>query len=119
MEPTVVNTNPPTPLPPAPQVQAPNPAPQAGSNFAFRHGVITGNKHAERQGRAGGANQPEVLVPSDQSVLLARYAEEWSRHKRAPLVAENSSATTLVPMEVAPIQIDQLDVKLLAEDKSQ
>jgi hypothetical protein len=117
--PTVANTNPPTPLPPAPQVQAPNPALQTRSNFTFRPGGITASKHPERRGPAGGANLPEVLVPSDQSVLLARYAEEWSRHKRAPLVAENSSATTLVPMEVAPIQIDQLDVKLLAEEKSQ
>jgi hypothetical protein len=59
------------------------------------------------------------LVPSDQNVLLARYADEWSRRKRVPLLAEGSQAATLVPMEVAPIQIDQLDVKLLAEEKSQ
>jgi len=50
---------------------------------------------------------------------LVRYAEEWSRRKRAPLVADSADETTLAPLEVAPIQIDQLDVKLLAEEKSQ
>ncbi len=62
---------------------------------------------------------PQVLVPPDQEILLVRYAEEWSRRKRAPLVAESADNATLPPLEVAPIQIDQLDVKLLAEEKSQ
>ena len=62
---------------------------------------------------------PEVLVPRDQEVLMVRYAEQWSRRRRAPLLAENSGDTALSPMEVAPIQIAPLDVKLLAEEKAQ
>jgi len=63
--------------------------------------------------------QPEVLVPRDQEVLLASYAQQWRVRKRAPLVAKNLDDTTVVPLEVALIQIDQLDVKLLAEGNSQ
>jgi len=61
----------------------------------------------------------EVLVPRDQELLLASYAEQWSARRRAPLIARNLDDTTVAPLEVAPIQIDQLDVKLLAEEKSQ
>jgi hypothetical protein len=62
---------------------------------------------------------PEVLVPRDQEVLLAEYAEKWRLHKRAPLLAQDADATILVPLQVAPIQIAELDVKLLADEKSQ
>jgi hypothetical protein len=62
---------------------------------------------------------PEVLVPRDQEVLLAEYAKEWRLHKRAPLVAQGFDATVLAPLQVAQIRIDELDVKLLADDKSQ
>jgi hypothetical protein len=62
-------------------------------------------------------NEPEVLVPRDQEVLLAAYAEQWSRHKRAPLLAQDSDATILAQLRIAPIQIDELGVKLLAEEK--
>jgi hypothetical protein len=59
---------------------------------------------------------PEVLVPRDQEVLLIAYAEQWRARKRAPLVAEYSDGTTLALLQIAPIQIAQLDVKLLAEE---
>jgi len=62
---------------------------------------------------------PEVLVPRDQEVLLAGYAEQWRAHKRPLLLAQEFDATILAPLQVAPIQIDELDVKLLAEEKSQ
>ena len=62
---------------------------------------------------------PEVLVPRDQEVLLAEYAEQWRFHKRAPLLAQDSDATILVPLQVAQIQIAELDVKFLADQKSQ
>jgi len=62
---------------------------------------------------------PEVLVPRDQEVLLGSYAEEWSRRKRLPLVAANFDATNLSPLQIAPIQISQLDVKLMAEVQAQ
>jgi hypothetical protein len=64
-------------------------------------------------------SDPEVLVPRDQEILLAEYAEHWSLHKRAPLVAGDSDAMVLAPLQVAQIQIAELDVKLLADEKSQ
>ena len=62
---------------------------------------------------------PEVLVPRDQEVLLTEYAEQWRAHKHPLLLAQEFDATTLTPLQVAPIQIEELDVKLLAEEKSQ
>jgi len=62
---------------------------------------------------------PEVLVPRDQEVLLAEYAEQWSLRKRPLLLAQEFDATVLSPLQVAPIQIDELGVKLLAEEKLQ
>jgi hypothetical protein len=62
---------------------------------------------------------PEVLVPQDQEILLAEYAEQWSLHKHPLLLAQEFDATILTPLQVTPIQIDELGVKLLAEDKSQ
>jgi hypothetical protein len=61
--------------------------------------------------------EPEVLVPRDQEILLAAYAEQWNLHKRAPLMAQDSNATILAQLQIAPIQIDELGVKLLAEEK--
>lgn len=62
---------------------------------------------------------PEVLVPGDQEVLLNEYAEQWRAHKHPLLLAHEFDATILAPLQVAPIQIDELDVKLLAEEKLQ
>ena len=61
-------------------------------------------------------SMPEVLVPPDQEVLLVSYAEEWNRRKRLPLVAANFDATDLPPLQITPIQISHLDVKLMAEE---
>jgi hypothetical protein len=67
-----------------------------------------------------GNTLPEVLVPRDQEVLFAKYAEQWSLRKRAPiLLARNSDPTVLEPLQVPPIQIAELDVKPLAEEISQ
>jgi hypothetical protein len=66
-----------------------------------------------------GKTMPEVLVPRDQEILLAEYAAQWRLHARAPLLAQDSDATILSPLQVAPIQIAELDVKLLADQKSQ
>lgn len=63
--------------------------------------------------------ETEVLVPRDQEVLLARYAENWRGRKRPPLLAETSSETPLEPLQIAPIQISQLDVKLMTEEQGQ
>jgi hypothetical protein len=62
---------------------------------------------------------PEVLVPRDQEVLLVSYAEQWNQRKHAPLVAANFDATSLSPLQIAPIQIAQLDVKLMTEEQAQ
>jgi len=62
---------------------------------------------------------PEVLVPRDQELLLATYAEQWTQRKRAPLLAANFEATSLSPLQITPIQITQLDVKLMAEEQAQ
>ncbi len=62
---------------------------------------------------------PEVLVPRDQELLLAEYAEQWSLRKHPLLLAQEFDATIWAPLQVAPIQIDGLGVKLLAEGKLQ
>jgi anti-sigma factor RsiW len=62
---------------------------------------------------------PEVLVPRDQETLLVSYAEQWNRRKRASLVAANFDPTNLSLLQIVPIQIDQLDVKLMTEEQSQ
>ena len=61
---------------------------------------------------------PEVLVPRDQEVLLDRYVQELHQRKRGPLVAGNADSTTLVPLQIAPIQINGLDVKFMKEGES-
>jgi hypothetical protein len=66
-----------------------------------------------------GKTMPEVLVPRDQEILLAEYAAQWRLHARAPLLAQDSDATILALLQVVPIQIAELDVKLLAEEQSQ
>jgi hypothetical protein len=63
--------------------------------------------------------EPEVLVPRDQEILLAEYATQWNLRKRGPLVAQDSDTTIMALLQVAPIQIDELGVKLLAEEKEQ
>jgi hypothetical protein len=50
------------------------------------------------------SSDPEILVPPDQEILLARYADQFRRH--------NQSSATLLP-EVAPDQTDQLQVPLI------
>jgi hypothetical protein len=83
-----------------------------------RQFAIAANSLA-RETAVHGKTEPEVLVPRDQEVLLAEYAAEWSLHKRTPLVPQDSDATIMAQLQVAPIQIDELGVKLLAEEKQQ
>jgi hypothetical protein len=95
------------------------PAPQVDPNATYRSRTTIAHNRAPSQVRSNVGNEPEVLVPQDQEVLLVSYAEEWHRRKRAPLVTENSAEAIPAPLKVAPIQIAQLDVKLLAEEKPQ
>jgi anti-sigma factor RsiW len=114
VEPIVVTKNPPAPL-----VQAPNLALPSNSNSAQPPRTISPSNRATSPLRVGRSVVPEVLVPRDQEVLLARYSEQWRSRKAKTVLAEVSSETTLEPLRLAPIQIDQLDVKLLAEGQSQ
>ena len=62
---------------------------------------------------------PEVLVPQDQEVLLASYAEQWRSSRRPTLLSHDAIPTVVTPLEVTPIQIAGLDVKPIAEGNSQ
>jgi hypothetical protein len=101
------------------QNQGPGVVPAVESNsISRRQPVIVKTPSApERMIRASAT--PKVLVPRDQEVLLAEYAEQWRLHKRGPLLAQDLDPTVLAPLQVAQIQIDKLDVRLLAEEKSQ
>ncbi len=88
-------------------------------NVVSKHQPAIANNHPVHETLVRGKTMPEVLVPRDQEILLAEYAEEWSIHKHPMLVAYGFDATILSPLQVAPIQIDELGVKLLAEEKLQ
>ena len=63
-----------------------------------------------------GSSDPEVLVPPDQEILLARYADQFRRHHQssATLLTEVAPDQT-APLQVPLIQIAELDVKPLAD----
>ena len=65
------------------------------------------------------AATPEVLVPDDDALALASYAQQWSSRERVPLIAGDPNETTVALLEVSPIQIPELAVKPLAEVNSQ
>jgi hypothetical protein len=110
--------NSPTPTLPPPEAPMRTAKPSAGSSSHPPHSLAVRNSQNPRL-QTPRNSTPEVLVPRDQEVLLAAYAEQWRLHKRASLLAQNSTETILAPLEVAPIQIAELDVKLLADEKSQ
>jgi hypothetical protein len=93
--------------------------PLVGKNNESPHQLAVARNPAEHATSPKGKTMPEILVPRDQEVLLVEYAEQWHLHKRAPLLAKDADATILAPLQVAPIQIAELDVKLLADEKSQ
>jgi hypothetical protein len=104
-----------------PQPQRPNSvvaAPSRKNSISQSRAAIAKNL-VPQEALASRDTGPQVLVPLDQEVVLARYAEQWHQRRRALLLAENPEDTSLAPLQVAPIQIAQLDVKLLAEEKSQ
>ena len=77
-----------------------------------------GRHDAPREELVSVTSAPEVLVPRDQELLVASYARQWSSRKRAPLVATNAQQTAVALLQVPPIQIAELDVKLLSEGNS-
>ena len=62
------------------------------------------------------SSAPEILVPPDQEILLARYADQFRRHHQssATLLTEVAPDQT-APLQVPLIQIAELDVKPLAD----
>jgi hypothetical protein len=61
----------------------------------------------------------EVLVPPDQELVLARYAEYLRRQKNAALLLADAPASVVQPLEIELIQIAELDVLPLADNHSQ
>jgi hypothetical protein len=100
-----------------PQEPKRNSEPAENSSFSIRS--ATARNSSGVRPMATSAVMPEVLVPRDQDALLVSYAEQWRRHKRAPLVAAEAADSALELLQVPPIQIDQLGVKLLAAENSQ
>jgi len=103
----------------APQNHRPIVDPQVEKNVVSKHQLVIAKNHPVRETPVRGKTMPEVLVPRDQELLLAEYAEQWSLHKHPLLLAQEFDATIWAPLQVAPIQIDGLGVKLLAEGKLQ
>jgi hypothetical protein len=110
---TASNTTSPAPNALPPHDQNLNPAPPTISNS------VPSKRTAATLNAAPRDAMPEVLVPQDQEALLVSYAEQWNQRKRAPLVAANFDPTNLSLLQIAPIQIDQLDVKLMTEEHAQ
>jgi hypothetical protein len=60
----------------------------------------------------------EVLVPPDQELVLARYAE-YLRRQTPPLLLADAPVSVVQPLEIELIQIAELDVLPLADNHSQ
>jgi hypothetical protein len=107
------------PLPPPSQKPSPIVVPPVEKKSLSPHQLDLVKKPLAPERTARRTTGPEVLVPHDQEILLKEYAVEWSLHKRTALVPQDSDATIMARLQVAPIQIDELGVKLLAEEKQQ
>ena len=113
------NTSAPPQVTPPPQNQNPVVAPPVGKNSASPRQLPIARNATARETLVIGKTIPEVLVPRDQEILLAGYSDVWRMHKSAPIFDPDSGATILAPLQIAPIQIAELDVKLLADERSQ
>ena len=116
---TAEKTSAPPWVTPPPQKQNPIFVPPVEKHSASQRQLAIADNSPAHEALVSRNITPEVLVPRDQEVLLAEYAEQWRFHRRAPLLAQDSDATILALLQVAPIQIAELDVKLLAEEQSQ
>jgi hypothetical protein len=99
-----------TPASPSPASTAPITA-AIGKRFASK-AIIRPNKRPVR----ASSSDPEILVPPDQEILLARYADQFRRHRQssATLLTEVAPDQT-APLQVPLIQIAELEVKPLAD----
>jgi hypothetical protein len=82
----------------------------ANRNSLASKAVITLNKNsAQTENRA-----PEIIVPPDQEVLLARYADQFRRqHQPSSTLLTEIDPDQTGPLRVPLIQIAELDVKPL------
>lgn len=94
-------------------------APSRNENSVPRSAVSIARNPGQSEELASRKLTPEVLVPRDQEVLLASYAHRWDSRKHAPLVTAKADQAAVSLLEVAPIQITELDVKPLADGDSQ
>jgi hypothetical protein len=101
------------------QHHAPVFGPTVEKNSARQRHDVVAKLPPWHEAQARGKITPEVLVPRDQEILLTEYAVQWSLHKHPLLLAQEFDATILSPLQVVPIQIDELGVKLLAEENFQ
>ncbi|HSY32863.1 MAG TPA: hypothetical protein VLA42_12800 [Verrucomicrobiae bacterium] len=106
-----------SPVAAATTAASPSPATTAPITAAIekRHaskGVIRPDKNPV----PASSSAPEILVPPDQEILLARYADQFRRHHQssATLLTEVAPDQT-APLQVPLIQIAELDVKPLAD----
>jgi hypothetical protein len=117
--PNTAQTNSPTPVLPPPEMPVRTLEPTVKSNLPSNPQTFIARNSSNPRLQYAPSSILEVLVPPDQEVLLAAYAEQWRHRKRGSLLAQDSGETTLTPLELAPIQIAELDIKLLADEKSQ
>jgi hypothetical protein len=113
------NTSVPPQLTSSPKKQSPVVVAPAEKNSSSQRQFAIAKTPPAQETLVSGKTMPEVLVPRDQESLLAEYADQWRLHAHPLVVARDFDATILLPLQVAPIQIDELGVKLLAEEKSQ
>jgi hypothetical protein len=113
------------PGPPQPSAEASLPRtpleqPKFGARPQPPHGIAPpeNNSHAEnrRQLPPLKHSAAEIIVPADQEILLARYAEQLSQRRKVPArMPDDALSAATRPLEVDLIQIAQLDVKPLAD----
>jgi hypothetical protein len=96
-----------------PRGDSPRIAPATGKRFTSKAVIVLNKNSLQAKNR-----EPEIIVPPDQEILLARYADQFRRRHRASStflaeIAPDQTDPLLVPL----IQIAELDVKPLASDQ--
>jgi len=107
-------TSPPTPVPLPLEAPARTTEPPARASSPSNSQTFVARNSQTPRPQLACSSIPEVLVPGDQEVWLARYAEQWRLDKHSSHLAQNSGETNLAPLEVAPIQIAELDSQALS-----
>jgi hypothetical protein len=83
------------------------------NSFAHEPAIFPNEKPLQPESR-----DAEVIVPPDDEILLARYAEQWSRHHHSSsTLSAEINTHQLDPLQVPLIQIAELDVKPLADQQ--